>query len=146
MHTVPLVRLLGSAETDHPKISQASLVWAPELVRTVQTLFKLPLYLLFPSSVSMPKQQLRVPIVTRKALRSFASGKISKALISVGRQDAYPAPALAIEGADAAATAIEACRPAATLGRPHELQIYKATLHIVAHLTGIPYVILPFLA
>jgi hypothetical protein len=113
-------------------MSQASLVWTPELVRTTRTILRLPFYLFLPSSLSTPKQHLRVPLISRKALRSFSTAQIGSAVLSIGRMDAYPV------GLDD--KAVEGCPPAtaaAAIGRPQELQIYDATLRIVAHLTGI---------
>lgn len=89
---------------------QASLAWTPPLVRFLKAILRLPFFLLF--DFYSHSQQIRVPVITKKALRTFAAPRITSALVQVGRP-----------GLDG------------TL--PGELQVYSAKLRFVAHLTGL---------
>jgi hypothetical protein len=87
-----------------------------------------------------------VPLVTRQVLRRFRTGDIAKAVVSVGRADAYPASAAAAiaNGENSLAAQCQPYVGAANVAR--ELQVYKADLRFVAHLQGfrcvLPYCLL----
>lgn len=91
-------------------MSQASLAWTPPLVRFLKAILRLPAFLLF--DFYSHSQTIRVPVITKKALRTFSTPRITTALVQVGR-------------------------PGLDGSLPGELQIYSATLRFTAHLTGL---------
>ena len=86
----------------------ASLEYTPYLVQAARLITRLPLALIgFGGRLGVLDQHISVPIITKKALRTYSTRALTKAIVQVGRKDAYD-----------------------------ELQVYTANLRFVAHLQG----------
>ena len=93
----------------------ASLEYTPYLVQAARLITRLPLALIgFGGRLGVLDQHISVPIITKKALRTYSTRALTKARVQVGRKDAYD-----------------------------ELQVYTAKLRFVAHLQGFRCVLTP---